>query len=199
MPRRSALRSIKHPQLPHGAFTTPLSSARSSSPKRHDPPPEDIENEETAQTITPSNIPSAEAFEVPTIAVANLYFHERNDRILNWALDGLDRLRNRGGFLIPPSVQAATDEFQENNDVPGLFVEDHCILGDGHKVQSSVLYERYVEWCKRNGHKASSSTRVADDWERLGFERTTINGKKYWKGLKVPELSYLDDSYSCAG
>jgi len=119
--------------------------------------------------------------------------------ILNWALDGLDRLRNRGGFLIPTSVQAATDEFQENNDVPGLFVEDHCILGDGHKVQSSVLYERYVEWCKRNGHKASSSTRVADDWERLGFERTTIKGKKYWKGLKVPELSYLDDSYSCAG
>jgi putative DNA primase/helicase len=119
--------------------------------------------------------------------------------ILNWALDGLDRLRNRGGFLIPPSVQAATDAFQGNNDVPGMFVEDHCILGDGHKVQSSVLYERYVAWCTRNGHKASSSTRVADDWERLGFERTTIKGKKYWKGLTVPELSFLDDSFSWVG
>jgi hypothetical protein len=113
MPRRSASRSIKHPQLPHGAFTTPLSSARSSSPKRHDPPPEDIENEETAQTITPSSIPSAEAFEVPTIAVANLYFHERNDR------PALELLREYLGKLEVVVDEAETrfeDDFQHNSE-----------------------------------------------------------------------------------
>jgi putative DNA primase/helicase len=111
--------------------------------------------------------------------------------ILNWSLVGFDRLKRRGHFDIPPSVVSATEEFQKDNDIPKLFVEDHCIVGtdrkgDPHKAQASELYDRYKKWCERHGHKPQSATRVAHDWQRLGFEKYQSKGKNYYRGLKLP-------------
>ncbi len=52
---------------------------------------------------------------------------EEGAGILKWALEGLDRLRKRGEFEIPECIQTATNEYQEANDVPALFVEEACI------------------------------------------------------------------------
>jgi phage/plasmid-associated DNA primase len=89
--------------------------------------------------------------------------------ILNWALNGLDRLRERGRFEIPQSVIGATDEFREYNDVPALFVKEQCYQGDkgidndGERLweSSSALYAAYKEWCLNTGHKPQSSTSTA--------------------------------------
>ena len=105
--------------------------------------------------------------------------------ILNWALEGLKRLRERGGFEIPACVREATEDFQKTNDVPALFVEEVCLIDDAAKVQSSKLYEAYAHWCKTNGHKPRSSTSVSSDWVRLGFEKKTLNGRSFYYGLEV--------------
>ncbi len=103
--------------------------------------------------------------------------------ILNWALEGLRRLKERGHFDVPVGVQDATRQFQEHNDVPALFVEDRCLRGADLKVQASQLYDEYKDWCIDNGHRPQSSTRVADDWARLGFEKTTSNGRRFYRGV----------------
>jgi P4 family phage/plasmid primase-like protien len=105
--------------------------------------------------------------------------------ILNWALEGLRRLKERRYFEVPAGVEDATEQFRENNDVPALFVEDRCIRGEDLKVQASQLYDEYKEWCIDNGHRPQSSTRVADDWRRLGFEKTTINGRRFYRGVAL--------------
>lgn len=112
--------------------------------------------------------------------------------ILNWALEGLDRLRQRGRFEIPPEIVSATKDFQQNNDIPARFVEEACYTGyDGqtepYKTQGSALYRRYKDWCIENGHKPLSSTKVASDWKRLGFEKYLSAGKSFWRfvGLKA--------------
>ena len=114
--------------------------------------------------------------------------------ILNWSLVGLDRLKRRGHFDIPESVASATEDFQKDNDIPKLFVEDHCIRKEGETVQASVLYDRYAAWCKRHGHKPQSATRVAHDWKRLGIKKHVgkIRGKVYYDDIKVPELVDTD-------
>lgn len=108
--------------------------------------------------------------------------------ILNWALQGLDRLRSRGKFEVPASIIQATHEFQEKNDIPALFLEEaqaRIDLLDPHcRTGAQDLYDRYSEWCKRNGHKPMSSTKVAEEWKRLGFERVTIGGSRYWLGVE---------------
>jgi putative DNA primase/helicase len=105
--------------------------------------------------------------------------------ILNWALEGLQRLKERGHFEVPAGVEDATKQFRENNDVPALFVEDRCIRGADLKVQASQLYDEYKDWCIDNGHRPQSSTRVADDWARLGFEKSASNGRRFYRGVAL--------------
>lgn len=108
--------------------------------------------------------------------------------ILNWALAGLDRLRLRGKFEIPQSVQDATKDFQEKNDIPQLFLDESGatidLLDPKCRTSAQDLYDRYNDWCRRNGHKPMSSTKVSEEWKRLGFERMRIGGTSYWQGLK---------------
>lgn len=105
--------------------------------------------------------------------------------ILNWALEGLHRLTQRGHFEIPPGVQDATKQFRENNDVPALFIEDRCIRDTDSDAPAAKLYREYKYWCEENGHRPQSSTRVAADWQRLGFERKRTMAGTVYQGLKV--------------
>jgi putative DNA primase/helicase len=107
--------------------------------------------------------------------------------ILNWALEGLRRLTERGHFEVPEGVQDATKQFRENNDVPALFVEDRCIRDPGEEVQAARLYREYKYWCEENGHRPQSSTRVSDDWQRLGFERRRTKSGTVYRSLRIKE------------
>ena len=105
--------------------------------------------------------------------------------ILNWALVGLERLRKRGHFEIPESIRNATEEFREHNDVPAMFVSERCDKGVEFWEASSNLYTDYKDWCYDNGHKLQSSTSVAREWKRLGFEKWRTNAGVRWKGVKL--------------
>lgn len=108
--------------------------------------------------------------------------------ILNWALTGLRRLRERGNFEFPESVTSATNDFQISNDVEANFLSDACtvdLTNEEEKTQSSELYGAYSAWCKSNGHKAKSSTKIAEDWKRLGLVKYAREGKMYWRFVKV--------------
>jgi putative DNA primase/helicase len=107
--------------------------------------------------------------------------------ILNWALEGLHRLTQRGHFEIPPGVQDATKQFRENNDVPALFIEDRCVRDTDFEASAAELYREYKYWCEENGHRPQSSTRVAADWQRLGFERKRTMAGTVYQGLRVDD------------
>lgn len=105
--------------------------------------------------------------------------------ILNWALKGLGRLRNRGRFEIPQEVKDATQSFKDTNDIPGRFVEECCVTGNDensepYRAQASQLYNAYKAWCIENGHKPQSSTSLAEDWKRLKFEKRRPGGINHW-------------------
>ena len=97
--------------------------------------------------------------------------------ILAWALEGLRRLRERGHFAIPPCVEEASQQFQKKNDVPAAFVEECCDTGPDCKANADELYRAYKTWCEENGHRPQSSTALAEEWARLGFERYRIDRK----------------------
>lgn len=108
--------------------------------------------------------------------------------VLNWALDGLTRLRERGRFEIPAAVATATDNFKATNDIPASFVEEKCVTGNDangepYRAQTGQLYEAYRLWCVTTGHKPQSSTSLGNDWKRLGFEKRRPGGVVYWYGV----------------
>ena len=105
--------------------------------------------------------------------------------IFNWAFEGLQRLRKQENFAVPAAIVEATEAFRKSNDVPGLFVEEECVRDHDASVKAAELYKEYRWWCEQNGHRALSSTRVAEDWQRLGFERYRTNEGTRYRGVRV--------------
>jgi len=103
--------------------------------------------------------------------------------ILNWAIEGLQRLRTRKKFDVPQSVRDATEDFKRENDKAAMFLEECCVVDAEARTQSQLLYEHYKTWCLDNGHRVESSTSMAGEWRRLGFEKKRISGKSWWQGV----------------
>lgn len=112
------------------------------------------------------------------------YIKDEGAGILNWALEGLERLQERGGFEFPASVLSATAQFEHSNDLPSQFVEEMCRRDPDARTTSRYLYEKYAEWAKDGGHKPTSINRIGEDWQRLGFTSESDGRTKYWKGVK---------------
>lgn len=126
---------------------------------------------------------------IPRDPRVKLQIKEMGAAILNWSLDGLDRLMRRGCFDIPDYVKNATDEFETSNDVVKLFVSECCDVGQTYEVKAGELYRSYAEWCIANGHKPKSSTALGyEDWKRMGFKRMRKNTGNFYTGIRIKQI-----------
>ncbi len=103
--------------------------------------------------------------------------------ILNWALEGYQRLIERGEFIIPSSICAAVDEYKLSMDITSIFISEECVLDSNLQTQASSLYFHYQDWCQRNGEKPKSNVRFARDLKQLGLIREKKRNSNYWIGV----------------
>ena len=71
--------------------------------------------------------------------------------ILNWALEGLDRLQARGHFIQP---QTCIDEVRLMHKMTSpvkCFLDTQTIVGPGHMVQKRRLWQAFHEWLEEEG------------------------------------------------
>lgn len=73
--------------------------------------------------------------------------------ILNWALDGLDQLREAGGFVDPEASKDAKAEVLNSGDPIRSFVADECELGDDFECSKDDLFHGYQLHCQSIGVK----------------------------------------------
>lgn len=106
--------------------------------------------------------------------------------ITNWALEGGQRLRERGRFSIPAVIEDASEDFRISNDVPQLFLDECCEMNADDRTPATTLYAAYTRWCERNGHYRESSTKFGIDMTRLGLTMIKSN-IKYRLGVKIKE------------
>jgi P4 family phage/plasmid primase-like protien len=76
--------------------------------------------------------------------------------ILNWAIVGWLRLRERGAFVQPESVEDALRETADLASPVGAFVRDQCVVGAGHRIRVDELYEAWKEWCTQDGRAGAT-------------------------------------------
>lgn len=111
-------------------------------------------------------------------------------RLIEGALDWL-----RHGFIEPADVTAATDEYKDENDPLGRFL-DYCIeIDPASKVQASKFHELFAAWSKATG---------GPDWS-IGFLKKKMLGKGYsskasngmqWLGIRaVRQVSEFIDEH----
>jgi putative DNA primase/helicase len=76
---------------------------------------------------------------------------EERAGILNWAMDGWRRLRDRGKFIQPVSGMALIQKLRASTSTIGSFVLDCCVLGPEEKVSCEMLWSAFCEWSDRRG------------------------------------------------
>ncbi|MCA9056282.1 MAG: hypothetical protein KDA75_20775, partial [Planctomycetaceae bacterium] len=74
--------------------------------------------------------------------------------ILNWAIEGWKRLRERGHFVMPSSVRDVVREIEDLSSPVSAFVRDACVVGPGHRISVDSLYSAWKQWCEGEGRQA---------------------------------------------
>jgi len=80
---------------------------------------------------------------------------EERSGILNWALEGLRRLRNNGAFTVPASSKVAIHEHRMTCNPLREFLDEEVVLtppgSTARAVSVEQLVERYRHWAHRRG------------------------------------------------
>jgi phage/plasmid-associated DNA primase len=111
--------------------------------------------------------------------------------VFNWAYEGLQRLNARGRFDIPAGLLAEREAYRVQNDIPLVFISDtfdrvETVDDQGKyvKISQQSMYDLYRKWCSRTVHKPFSSITFAKELRRLGIEKTVMDGRTFYLGLK---------------
>lgn len=83
--------------------------------------------------------------------------------ILNWALEGLDRLTRTGRFTVPASSEDATKLMMDLASPVSAFVRECCIREPNASVARDVLYDAWKRWAEDNGHMGGAKSTFGRD------------------------------------
>ena len=73
--------------------------------------------------------------------------------VLNWALDGLQRLRDRGFFVQPTSSEKAIADLEDLGSPVAAFMRDRCQVGAAHWIAKTDLFAAWRAWCEDEGRE----------------------------------------------
>ena len=110
--------------------------------------------------------------------------------ILNWALDGLDRLLKRGFFLAPRSGWDDVRQLQDLASPVAAFVRDKCVLDHKTRIPVHRLYLAYKEWCESEGGQPSSKQTFGRDL-KAAFPNVKLRegskgaGRRFYSGMAL--------------
>ena len=108
--------------------------------------------------------------------------------ILQWALDGAAMYFKRGLRDTPAAIRAATNQYQESQDVGNdFFVE--CVADDKESEETATnIYTAHCAWADSEGWKRPwTRTRLGKELHRRGYVRYRLGGRyaTTWTGLKL--------------
>lgn len=83
--------------------------------------------------------------------------------ILNWALEGLDRLTRTGRFTVPASSDDAAQLMMDLASPVAAFVRECCVRERAAMVPRDNLYDAWKRWAEDNGHHAGAKSTFGRD------------------------------------
>lgn len=83
--------------------------------------------------------------------------------ILNWALEGLDRLAKLGAFTEPDSSTDARITMQDMASPVSAFVRDYCDVADDNQIVTDDLWKVWKEWVEDNGGRPGTKAVLGRD------------------------------------
>jgi putative DNA primase/helicase len=115
--------------------------------------------------------------------------------ILNWALEGRDRLMHRGYFVPPASSLEVAQELEDLGSPIGAFLRDECEVGPEKEVEIDVLFRKWQGWCIIQGRDRAGTAqtfgrdlRAAIPGLKIAQPREHGSRPRYYQGVGVKPL-----------
>lgn len=124
--------------------------------------------------------------------------------ILNWALQGLDRLTNNGRFTVPSASEEATNLMMDLASPVSAFVREKCRRAPDAVVERDVLYAVWKQWAEDNGHLAGAKSTFGRDLHSVvpGLKQTQPRINKvqvrHYVGIALAPVSPVSDEETAA-
>jgi putative DNA primase/helicase len=107
--------------------------------------------------------------------------------ILNWMLEGLQRYYNEGGLIKPDAITRATDNYKQEEDPIGEFLQQCCTIEPTAVIVDRELYGHYRDWCLNAGlmhpMKKNAFTRNLIDHPGIKPDRNKFN--RLYRGVRL--------------
>lgn len=113
--------------------------------------------------------------------------------ILAWAVRGCLEWQKMG-LGEPPEVSTATEEYRDEMDVVGHFIEDRCSIEKGKVSYAGDLYDDFKRWCEGNGEAPLSQKLFGTQLRERGYISKKHQGKRAWAGISCGYKSNVDGS-----
>jgi putative DNA primase/helicase len=112
------------------------------------------------------------------------------DGILAWAVEGCLAWQ-RDGLNPPASVVSATEEYFDEEDAIGDFLDEEAQRFDQARVAVADVFQRWQEWATRRGEYVGTSRWLAQQLANRGFGRARLHGGvKGLAGLSLKPKDY---------
>lgn len=103
--------------------------------------------------------------------------------ILNWAVQGCLQWQEHG-LKTPATVEKATKQYQNEEDILQQFIEEACVKGSMLEVQASSLYQHYRVWSQNNGLKPMDNTSFGRKMSKR-FNKTRKSKGAVYQGIAL--------------
>jgi putative DNA primase/helicase len=121
--------------------------------------------------------------------LAKNLIHRELSGILNWALGGYRRLRDRGMFTIPESSKKALRAYREQIDPTLTFLDEQVIHDEAEAgVPLKRLYLRYKNWCEESGYMPVGKIIFGRTVER----ELKVEAQEKTFGMLMPKIKLRD-------
>jgi P4 family phage/plasmid primase-like protien len=100
--------------------------------------------------------------------------------IVAWALEGAERLLKQDRFSEPPSSRLALAAWRGEADAVAIWATTACSQSAAEWWKASALFERFIEWARKNHFTPCSSKTFGSRLRELGVESKTSNGVHYF-------------------
>lgn len=107
--------------------------------------------------------------------------------ILNWAIEGCLKWQ-QDGLNIPVEIEAATQDYRNECDPVGVFIEECCRLNSLLKIRSSELYEAYKAWAFEANEPIIDVKTFKTRLQERGFEAKKGKTGIFWLGIGLGEV-----------
>ena len=116
--------------------------------------------------------------------------------VLNWALEGAERLYRQGHFTVPPADTELRAEMRAMASPVEAFMDERCELILTEFASTAALYTAWQVWCGLNGEKPGTAAKFAHNLRvaakgQIKPERPHVAGKRLpgYRGIKLGKVA----------